>query len=222
MKTAWLHKTSCSELIVFFSGVGSRPAFFEFLPSKKYDVLMVYDYSDLNFEEVTAFEKGYKKSYLVSWSFGVKVATLWASMCEKKEFLHRAINGTLDLISNDTGIPSSRFQKSVSACEKGASDFFFLSVFGDKKIFSDYFQKKALPTAQELSKELSFFEKFNSFFLSCKNISSVFLSGKDLVIPYKNMLAFCKEKNLTTFSFPNEAHFLFSFFNTWDSILDYD
>ncbi|EAJ8996606.1 DUF452 family protein, partial [Campylobacter lari] len=105
MKTYFLHKNeNSSNLILFFSGFCSHFSHFSHLKSDE-NVLMVYDYSDFNFDiDLTKF----KNITLIAWSMGVCVASkiLKDIKFDKKI----AINGTNLPINDEFGIKEAIFR----------------------------------------------------------------------------------------------------------------
>ena len=102
MKYKWLNINQNNKVIVFFNGWGMDESVVYHLDFSDYDVLMFYDYNNLdtNFD-FNSLDK-YKNKSLIAWSMGVMVATLF----HKIEYnATTAINGTLKPIDNDFGIP---------------------------------------------------------------------------------------------------------------------
>lgn len=67
MQFHWLNKQNNDKLIIFFAGWSFDYKPFEFLKCADFDVLMLYDYNNLELPEIPR----YKNYYLVSWSMGV-------------------------------------------------------------------------------------------------------------------------------------------------------
>ncbi len=71
MQSHWLNKQNNSKLIIFFAGWSFDYKPFEFLQSKDFDVLMLYDYNNSDLPEIPQ----YKDYYLISWSMGADQAS---------------------------------------------------------------------------------------------------------------------------------------------------
>jgi len=77
MQFKWLNKNNNKNLIVFFNGWGMNETPVSHLKNNDFDVLMIYDYRDFDFDfKQFDFEK-YDRKYLVCWSMGVYAANLF-------------------------------------------------------------------------------------------------------------------------------------------------
>ena len=75
MEYNWLNKNNNRELIVFFGGWSFDSHPFECMDSGNRDILMFYDYSDLNIPENILNEiSNYSEKTLIAWSMGVFTA----------------------------------------------------------------------------------------------------------------------------------------------------
>ena len=72
MQYHWLNKQNNKKLIIFFAGWSFDYKPFEFLKCDNFDVLMFYDYNNLELPELP----NYETYYLISWSMGVFSAYL--------------------------------------------------------------------------------------------------------------------------------------------------
>ena len=88
MQTKLIQNNS-KNLIIFLTGWGCDSDQFKFMYSKENDVLIVYDYSNLDFDIDIS---NYNKYYLVSFSAGVFVAGMIRNILPKFEKTI-AING---------------------------------------------------------------------------------------------------------------------------------
>ncbi len=101
-------------LLLFFSGWGGEKALFQraftHFPG---DVMVVYDYTTLDFD-FSMIEK-YKSIHLVAWSMGVWVAsTIFGSGALPALASATAINGTMHPIDDAQGIPTAIFNGTLS------------------------------------------------------------------------------------------------------------
>ena len=109
MKYKWLNINQNNKVIVFFNGWGMDESVVHHLDFSDYDVLMFYDYNNLdtNFD-FNSLDK-YKNKSLIAWSMGVMVATLF----NQKYTSATAINGTLKPIDNEFGIPQRIYDLTI-------------------------------------------------------------------------------------------------------------
>lgn len=203
MKYKWLNKKTNQNLIVFFNGWGMDESVVKHLGFEEYDVLMFYDYNnletDFDFQELN----NYKTRYLIAWSMGVMTAALFDIKYDSKT----AVNGTLKPIDNSFGIPERIYDLTLKGFnEKGAKRFIQSMFEGECKL-------------PEVSRDLEN-QKSELFALKtyCANpdfkYSKVFISNNDKIIPTKNQTAFWGiEPNLKS------GHCPFFLFKNWSELL---
>ena len=168
-----------------------------------YDILMFYDYNNLdtNFD-FNSLDK-YKNKSLIAWSMGVMVATLF----NQKYTSATAINGTLKPIDNKFGIPQKIYDLTIKGFnEKGAQRFI-------KSMFNENIELPQISRDIENQKsELSALKNYtaNSNF----KYNRIILSDNDKIIPTKNQIAFWRiEPNISS------GHCPFMLFKKWEELL---
>ena len=106
MRYCWLNKKNNDTLIIFFCGWSFDDKPFKYLECSNNDVLVIYDYAELELPE-NLFD-GYKEYYLITWSMGVYIAYLLRN--KLPEFSKKiAINGTPFPVDDELGIPQKTF-----------------------------------------------------------------------------------------------------------------
>ena len=204
MKYKWLNINQNNKVIVFFNGWGMDESVVHHLEFSDYDILMFYDYNNLdtNFD-FNSLDK-YKNKSLIAWSMGVMVATLF----DKIEYnTTTAINGTLKPIDNDFGIPQRIYDLTIRGFnEKGAQRFI-------KSMFNEDIELPQISRDIENQKsELSALKNYtaNSNF----KYNRIILSDNDKIIPTKNQIAFWGvESNISS------GHCPFLLFKKWEELL---
>ena len=92
MEYKWLNKQDNDKLIIFFNGWGMDGNAVKHLKPEDYDIVMFYDYNNL--ETDFELDKEYSETNLIAWSMGVMVA----GIKEANKFSYNnklvAINGT--------------------------------------------------------------------------------------------------------------------------------
>ena len=196
MKYKWLNKQNNKKLIVFFNGLGMDETVITHLDSEDYDVVMFYDYNNL---ETDFILDDYSEKHLIAWSMGVMVGT-------KFDFGYKsatAINGTLTPIDVKFGINPKIYD-------------FTIACFNPEKFIQNMFDK---PVCIKVSREL---ESQKSELSAIKNYSAnkdfnytrILISNNDKIIPTKSQCAFWNmEPNL------NSGHCPFSLFKKWSELL---
>ncbi len=204
MKYKWLNKKQNKNVIIFFNGWGMDENVVCHLEYHNYDVVMFYDYNtletDFNFEPLIE----YKNRYLIAWSMGVMVATLF----NKIEYNSAtAINGTLKPINNEFGIPQRIYDLTIKGFNEKGAQRFIESMFNQEielpKINRDIEnQKKELLALKNYNANANF--KYNR----------IILSDNDKIIPTKNQIAFWNiQPNISA------GHCSFMIFKSWEELL---
>ena len=203
MKYKWLNINQNNKVIVFFNGWGMDESVVHHLEFSDYDVLMFYDYNNLdtNFD-FNSLDK-YKNKSLIAWSMGVMVATMF----NQKYTSATAINGTLKPIDNEFGIPQRIYDLTIKGFnEKGAQRFI-------KSMFNENIKLPQISRDIENQKsELSALKNYtaNSNF----KYNRIILSDNDKIIPTKTQIAFWEiEPNISS------GHCPFMLFKKWEELL---
>jgi len=175
----------------------------------EFDVFVIYDYRNIEFDfsEIN-FEK-YNKKYFIAWSMGGYVANLFANILndfDKKI----AINSTNQIIHNNFGIPEKIYNVTIKLFCEESKNKFISNIF--QNIEKTFEIKRSI---SELKEEL----------ISIKNIKieneinydKVFISKKDIIVPTLNQLNFWENK--TEIAFLDAPHYPFYLFENWGDIL---
>ena len=211
MQFKWLKKDNNKKLIVFFNGWGMNETPVQHLNSEDFDILMLYDYRDVDFDlKQFDFEKYYEK-YLVCWSMGVYSANLFKD--ELQDFNKKiAINGTNKVIDDDFGIPKKIYKVTVKFLNADSLDKFIKNMFDGGKLNPNITITRSL---EELKDEL----------ISIQNIKlddelkfdKAIISSNDRIITTKNQLNFWQNK--AEYKLINSTHCPFDTLNSWRDII---
>ena len=211
MKYKWLNRINNSKLIVFFNGWAMNESVIQNLNCDDFDILMINDYRDFNFNFSQFIFEKYKEKYLVCWSMGVYTASLFKNIFDS--FTKKiAINGTSKIIDDNFGIPDRIFNLTV----KNLSDA------GVKKFINNMFNEKN--KIQNLKIENSI-DELKDELISIKNLKisdfihfdKAFISLEDKIVPAKNQLNFWDKKAKTVKL--QSTHCPFSEFYSWADLL---
>ena len=192
MKYKWLNQKNNQKLIIFFNGWGMDECVVNHLLSEDYDVLMFYDYNtletDFDFERLNT----YPQKYLVAWSMGVMIATLFDINYISKT----AINGTFKPIDNRFGIPKRIYDLTLRGFSPEGAERFIKNMFsdnltstlsskgeGESKVL--LFPEREFENQKSELEALTHYEANQSF-----KYDRVIISSKDRIIPTKNQCAF--------------------------------
>ena len=198
MKYKWLNKENNNKLIIFFNGWGMDESIVKHLEFGCYDVIMFYDYNDLNID--LNIISGYDTKYLTAWSMGVMIASKFNIEYASKT----AINGTLKPIDDKYGIPPKIYDLTIKRLDVNK---FMKQMFEQDEnipeINRNYEnQRKELEAIKTYSANLDF--KYNK----------VIISSNDKIIPTSAQVRFW---NIT----PNieAGHCPFYHYKTWGELL---
>lgn len=203
MRYKWLNFNHNDKVIVFFNGWGMDENIVSHLNFGNYDVVMFYDYNTL--ETDFSFKKlnGYNDRYLVAWSMGVMIATLFPDIYMQKT----AINGTLKPINNEYGIPARIYNLTIKGFSPSGANKFISNMYSSDDVlptinrdFNN--QKDELTALKNYTANLDY------------QFTKIIISNNDKIIPTKNQCAFW---NMT--SNIQGGHAIFNKFKYWSELL---
>ena len=133
MQYHWLNRANNKRLIIFFAGWSFDQNPFQFLKPNDYDILILFDYNNLNIPEIPEYED----YYLITWSMGVFTAYLLKD--ELPKFSKKvAINGTPYPVDNFNGIPIKPFLLTLKHAQQGLQGKFYQNIFNSPEEFEIY------------------------------------------------------------------------------------
>lgn len=208
MQYKWLNKENNKNLIVFFNGWGMDEKIVSDLYAQNNDILTLFDYRTI---ETPDFDfSNYQKKYLIAWSMGVFVCNYFYE--QYKNFnRYIAINGTLKPIDDNYGIPKNIYDLTVANFNEMSCSKFMRKISATKNL-----QEYTSRSLNELKEELISIRdlKVNNFL----PFDTAFLSTKDRIFPFKNMLNFWAEKNIKITEIEN-SHYIFDSYKNWSDFI---
>lgn len=199
---------------MFFGGWSFDYKPFEYLDCENNDIVMIYDYSNLDF---TLDFSGYKNYTLITWSMGVFIAYY---LRDKLPNFNKkiAINGTPYPIDNDYGIPERTFALTLKYVDTGLQGKFYQNLFYTPDEYEQYTKTPVERTIENRAEEL---RALNDF-IKLANISydkfydTAIISDFDKIIPTKNQHNFWEGKaHIKTLV---SGHFPFYNFKSWTEL----
>ena len=212
MQSHWLNKQNNDKLIIFFAGWSFDYKPFEFLSCEDFDVLMFYDYTNLDLPEIPH----YGEYYLICWSMGVFTAyQLRENLPSFKQKL--AINGTPFPIDDKFGIPQKPFLLTLRHAKTGLEGKFYENIFEKPEEFDRYQTTPIERTIENREEELK------TLYAKIKETDKTYdtyynkalVSSNDKIIPTKNQLNFWQNKA----EIIKSGHFPYYNFTSWNEIL---
>jgi biotin synthesis protein BioG len=156
MQTCWLSRTGQPSCLLFFAGWGMDPEPFRTFAPQGHDLLLVYDYRELNEPEPAAFlPQGYQHLALLAWSMGVWVAGHLLAGYRQRFGTAVAVNGTLTPIDDQAGIPAQVYAKMLATFSPQALLAFYRSMFVDQAGLDLFLASRPHRPVEEIRAELA-------------------------------------------------------------------
>ena len=217
MQYHWLNKNNNENLIIFFSGWSFDYRALSFLKAEDFDVLCVYDYT-----EISPFEHqfpNYKFVNLIAWSMGVFAA--WSVRKSLPGLSKKiAINGTPCPIEDKFGIPEKIFKMTLDNLNLSVLEKFRKNMFSNEEEYGNFIKNTPCPDFENSKQELINLEQ--TIKASKETYSDFYdyaiISGRDKIFPYKNQLRFWEER--AKIIKLDCGHFPFGQFKSWNDILN--
>ena len=215
MEAKWVVKNSSKSLILFFCGWGFDESCIKHISSQSHDVLAVYDYRSLSFDQSAT--NGYDEVVVVAWSFGVWAAGWLMDQGLLKANSAHAINGTLNPVSDSEGIPPAIFEGTVSNLTEATMKKFMMRICGGARGYAELSELMPQRSFEEQREELILLgEYFQKWQLAKQDIwSSPTIATDDLIFPYQNMKNHWGDRATTIAG----AHLCFGKVESWEEML---
>ena len=224
MKYKWLNRRENKKIILFFNGWGMDENVVKHLDAEDYDVLMFYDYNnldtDFNFELLDIYEE----KNLIAWSMGVMVGSM--SKLDSNCFSQTvAINGTLRPIDEEFGIHPKIYDLTIKGFNEKGRDRFIKSMFDTQTSFPNPLfqgagkrslcdQHSELVALREICVSTSPTNSLSQGAGEHSFYNKVLISDSDKIIPTKSQVAFWGiEPNI------KGGHCPFFQFSKWSELL---
>ena len=206
MKHFWLNKTNTNKkLIIFFNGWGMDEKIVSHLECEDYDVVVLYDYNDLELDIESLNLSQYTEKHIIAWSMGVMIATLF-DFGEIKT--STAICGTPFAIDNQYGISERIYNLTIKGFSETSSKKFMERMFIEKPSIESFSDRTFDSKLSELKKMLEY--KPNTEF----NFTKAIVGTDDKIIPTKNQLNYW-DNPITI----NSGHCPFMLYKKWAELL---
>lgn len=201
------------ELILFFNGwaMDEKP----FVPLKSnFDILFIYDYTDLNLNLDLDFSK-YKKINLMAFSAGAFMAAYLNNLLPVIDF-KIAINGTLNMLDEIQGVPQDMFNVMENLNLDNVLDFRKKVIETEREfhLFNKYQPDRNLQSSMdELFALKKYFTKPIYF-----DYDKIIVGKNDRILPTKNQLKAWNNHNNVCQT--EGGHFLFYNFSNFEELIN--
>lgn len=225
MMAQWINWSGSAELLIFFNGWGMDAKPFSRLDSSGLDVLMFYDYSDLELPcDITALAKEYSTCHLAAWSLGVWAAANALSGSRIHYSSAVAINGTLRPIDAEHGIAPEIFQGTIDSWDAVTRKKFYRRMCVSLEITAAFRATEPERDAGSQQQELAAIQQafLSQSPLPCRNLFDRAVIGReDRIFP-----AAAQEKFWTAAGVPRKItaapHYPFSGVRHWKELIDFE
>ena len=219
MKAFWLNKQNNKNLIVFFAGWSFDENPFKNIISKNYDVVIFYDYNNLEFQKDIDFSS-YQNKIFIGWSMGVFVGCKLRKIFADFDY-KIAINGTPAPVDNEYGIPVKIFELTLKHAQIGLKEKFYKNIFQTSEEYEKYTKNPVKRSIENRVSELESLYKYikNNSIDYEKFYDYALISEFDKIIPPKNQINF-HTKNSVPFKILPYGHHLFYNLSSWDEIVE--
>ncbi len=216
MKSEFLINKQNKNLILFFNGFAMEKEYFKHLSSNS-DVLMFWNYNNLNLNLKEIDLSKYEKTHILCFSLGVWVFSVLQENVQFNGTL-TVVNGTTKPIDENYGIAPEIFKKTYENFNNAGRLKFFKRMCKDKESFQRL--TNLTKTKVEIQKkELKFLmDKILMLPEKKLNPNKVIVSEKDRIFPSNNQKKYWKDFKLTILN--NEGHFPFFHFNSFEEIIN--
>ncbi|MBR5303307.1 MAG: DUF452 family protein [Candidatus Gastranaerophilales bacterium] len=211
MQYFWLNKNNNKKLILFFNGWAMNETPVKHLKCDDFDVLVLFDYRDLNFDLSQFDFSKYKEKYLICWSMGVYASCLYKKVLQNFD-KKIAINGTTKIIDNNFGIPEKIYKITVKLLNEDSCDKFIKNMFDNGKLNPEITITRKLC---ELKEELISIQKIE--LQEELDFNLAIISSDDKIIPTKNQINFWQNK--AKIKQIESTHCPFEKFESWMELL---
>lgn len=196
------YKENNTKLIIFFNGWGMDEKIVSHLDRDDFDVLVIFDYRDLDiiFPDLT----NYKEKYIIGWSMGVMISTLFDFDNVSK---YIAINGTPKPINDKFGIPEKIYKLTLKGFNEQSCHKFMERMFNTKPPIETFSNRTFESQKEELENLLGIEGRIISF-------DKKIVSNNDLIIPTKNQLNYWKNPDII-----EGGHCPFFKYKSWSEII---
>ena len=176
-----------SRVIVVFAdwAMDWRP--FKGLGVPGYDIAVIWDFSDLTFSW-KAFT-AYDEVCLVAWGMGVFAASLTVHEILGRVTKRIAVNGTLDPIDDNRGMPATAFHGLVNALSPGSLKRFYRRMCTSAEQYEAFFTNRPQRTMAEIAAELRDIETHTIFHApQFTEWDLAVISRHDVIFPTQNQV----------------------------------
>lgn len=191
------------KLLLFFAGWGmDENPFREYCPID-YDLMVVYDYSSLSFDETCL--KHYSEITVIAWSMGVWAAS---QLLQNKRFpivKSIAVNGSPFPVEDKKGIPHEIYEKTLNSLDENNLYKFRRRMCGSSDALKCFLEKAPKRSIDDLRKELKSIRDMSlTLSSSLFKWDAIYIGSRDKIFPVENLI---KAWEGTSYIIIDEEHY---------------
>ena len=218
MQSNWLAKKKKSSCILFLAGWGMDTSPFRSIPAVDHDLLIVYDYRLINPSDIIKQVETYVSLHLVAWSMGVWIAGKFFIPFRDRFTSTTAINGTLNPIDDQFGIPPEPFDEMVRSFSPQVLEKFYRDMFDQPDNAERFLNTRPNRPLESIASELQTFrQNYNELGPGEDIFTSKIVGSRDRIFQARSQLRSWGKKNCTRIK---AGHFPFYDWSSWDTIID--
>lgn len=193
------------------------PAPFRAIPATDHDLLMAYDYRQVEPSTLLTLTKQYDTLHLLAWSMGVWIAGKFFAGCRDRFASATAMNGTLTPVDDHCGIPPTAFAAMIRAFSPATLDGFYRDMFDREDQAARFLHNKPCRSPKSMLTELQTLRQLYETLGPGEDIFNRKLVGsRDRIFPARSQLHSWGKKNCERIK---AAHFPFYDWSSWDRII---
>ncbi|GAB4341335.1 MAG: hypothetical protein Kow0089_15600 [Desulfobulbaceae bacterium] len=218
MRTCWLSHRGRSSCILFLAGWGMDPEPFRSIPAQNHDLLMAWDYREIDPTPLRELSRSHTSLHLVAWSMGVWVAGRLPEDVQDCFASAVAVNGTPHPVDDRRGIPVRAFDAMIRDFSPDVLEDFYRSMFEDEEETARFLDHLPQRSAASVHAELVALRRMYERFGPGRDIFTRRLVGaRDRIFPARSQLRSWGRDSCTTIT---GGHFPFYRLPSWDVLVE--
>jgi len=203
-----ISRTESKKLLLFFAGWGMDANPFSMYRPRGYDLMVVYDYSTLDFDENQL--SGYNEIKVITWSMGVWAAAQFLQKNNYPITTSIAINGTHFPVNDEKGISTHIYHATLENLSDTSLLKFQRRMCGTADVLSRFLHKKPKRDIEDLRKELKAIGQLSACLPpSSFSWDKVYISSHDLIFPVQHQQKAWQNNGFTIIDAPHYPEKLF-------------
>ncbi|MDH4319601.1 MAG: DUF452 family protein, partial [Desulfobulbaceae bacterium] len=175
--------------LLFLAGWGMDPTPFADLPSPGVDVLLCYDYSEMNLGSLPELLTDYNEVHLTAWSMGVWVGARLFEGQSERFASSTAINGTLCPIDDKRGLDGEGYRRMLDNFSETILTEFYDQMFNDQLELLRFCRSRPQRSPEDIHRELALlYEAYQASGPAPDIYHRKIVSGHDRIFSIRNQV----------------------------------